>query len=69
MSQYFNEEIGQVMALIRKLVENGCDVNVPDQRGERPLYQSACGGNLGSCQFVRVWYYRIRPNKKSLCLG
>ena len=56
MSQYFNEEIGQVMALIRKLVENGCDVNVPDQRGERPLYQSACGGNLGNCHFVWPWY-------------
>ena len=47
VSQYFNEQIGQVMTLIRKLVEAGCDLNVPDQRGERPLYQSACGGNFG----------------------
>ena len=70
MSQYFNEEIGQVMALIRKLVENGCDVNVPDQRGERPLYQSACGGNLGNnWQFVRVWYLsHIKGQIKSTCV-
>ena len=47
VSQYFNEEIGQVMTLIRKLVDAGCDLNAPDQRGERPLYQSACGGNIG----------------------
>ena len=42
------------MALIRKLVEGGCDLNVPDQRGERPLYQSACGGNLGI-----KWYFLV----------
>ena len=53
VSQYFHEEIGQVMALIRKLVETGCDLNVPDQRGERPLYQSACGGNFGKfCSYM-----------------
>ena len=50
------------MALIRKLVEGGCDVNAPDQRGERPLYQSACGGNLG--EWIR---YSLEVGQGFLC--
>jgi len=37
----------QAILLVKKLVDAGCSVNVPNQHGDRPLYQSACGGNLG----------------------
>ncbi|KAL3877486.1 hypothetical protein ACJMK2_035186 [Sinanodonta woodiana] len=45
VSKYFNEEKATMMSLIRALVEAGCDLNVGDQLGERPLYQSVCGGD------------------------
>ena len=49
VSQVFMEETEQAMVLIRSLVDAGCDLNKPNQHGERPLYQSACGGTTGMC--------------------
>ncbi|KAL4240565.1 hypothetical protein ACF0H5_001357 [Mactra antiquata] len=46
VSQFFSEESEQAVYLVKKLVEAGCDLDVANQEGERPLYMCACGGNI-----------------------
>ncbi|XP_053389618.1 ankyrin repeat domain-containing protein 50-like [Mercenaria mercenaria] len=52
VSQFFQEESEQAVFLVRKLVESGCDLNVPNQEGERPLYQCACGGSVEMVKYL-----------------
>lgn len=51
VSQFFREESEQAILLVKKLVEYGCNLDAPNLEGERPLYQCACGGNIGMINF------------------
>ena len=68
VSQFFQEESAQAIFLVKKLVESGCDLNVPNAEGARPLYQCACGGSYGIR--VRKYLYKkyliLRPKHLEL---
>jgi hypothetical protein len=59
VSQFFQEESAQAIFLVKKLVEAGCDLNVANAEGARPLYQCACGGSFGE-RIIRAYYYLIQ---------